>query len=407
MVLHRIPPRRTRVLRALAIASRLMAGGTALVLLGLVACGDSSGPDGGGESATLTGTVRAAVGSAVLAGAQITIGQRQATSDTSGHFEVTGLRAGAVTVQARRAGYLAATTALTLSAGDNTHDFALAAQEIFVSGPNAMFLPAGSGPIRGVIIILGGPITSGFVTGGQIAPLDKPALEQSLQSLGQNLRSLATSWRVALLGTSTIAMANSAVSDNTLFTAMSSVAGLSGHPEMALAPVLLVGFSAGAPEAAGLVSRNPDRAIGLVERVPTAVTNLTAPAALAVPTFVMQAELDAVVNNQAVQVTFAANRSRGGLWALAVEPGISHDVATGLGNATLSGWITLALARRLGPAPGDPLIVLDQLSGWLGDQTTLEIAPWATYPGDPSTASWLLSQTAATSWQALGTVAGP
>jgi hypothetical protein len=343
----------------------------------------------------------------VLEDAQITIGQRQATSDASGHFEVTGLPVGAVTVQAQRPGYLAATTAVTLSAGANTHDFALDAQEIFLSGPNAMYLPAGVGPMRGVIIILGGPITSGFVTGGQIAPLNNPALEQSLQALGRSFRLLATSSRVALLGTTTIAMANSAGSDNTLFAAMSSFAGLSGHPEMAVAPVLLVGFSAGAPEAAGLVSRNPDRAIGLVERVPTGVTDLTAPAALAVPTFVMQAELDNVVNNPAVQVTFAANRSRGGLWALGVEPGIDHHVATGTGNAALTEWISIALTLRLGPTPGDPLIVLDQPSGWLGNQTTLEIAPWASYPGDPSTASWLLSELAATSWQALGTVVGP
>jgi hypothetical protein len=404
MFLHRIPLRRTRVQQASAIARWLTSGCAAVVLLLLVACGDSTGPAGGSGDATLSGTVQDAGGSAVLEGATISVGTRQATSDASGHFELTGLPVGAATVRAERPGYLPAEATVTLSAGANTHDFALTVQEVFVSGANAVYVPAGVGPSRGVIIVLGGPITSGFVTGGRIDPLDNPDLEQSLQQLGASLRALATSSHVALLGSTTTAMANSAGSDNALFAAIGSFAGLSGHPEIADAPVLLFGLSGGGPEAAGLVSRHPEHAIGLLERVPVSVTNLTAPPALAVPTFVMQAELDEEVNNTQVQTTFSANRSRGGLWALAVEPGVGHHVATGRGNAAATGWISIALTLRLPATPGDPLITLDEPSGWLGNQTTLEIAPWADYAGDRTAASWLLSQSAATSWQGLGTV---
>jgi hypothetical protein len=137
-------------------------------------------------------------------------------------------------------------------------------------------------------------------------------------------------------------------------------------------------------------------------RVPISVPDLTAPSALAVPTFVMQSELDERVDNTQIQSTFATNRSRGGLWALAVEPGIQHAVATGTGNAANVGWIATALALRLPAATGDPLVALDEASGWLGNQTTLEIAPWADYPGSRSTASWLLSESAATSWRSVG-----
>lgn len=342
----------------------------------------------------------------VLENAQIRIGTQQATSDASGHFELTDLPVGAATVRVERPGYLPAEATVTLSAGANTHDFALAVQEIFVSGANAVYVPGGVGPLRGVIIILGGPITSGFVTGDRIAPLDNPDLEVSLQALGGTLRALAASSRVALFGTSTIALANTGASDAALFTAMGSFAVLSEHPELATAPVLMVGLSAGGPEAAGLVSRQSDRAIGLLERVPTSVMNLTADAALAVPTFVMQAELDVVVNNTAVQTTYSANRSGGGLWALAVEPGVGHSVASSRGNAAMAGWISMALELRLPATSGDPLIALDEAVGWLGNQATLEIASWADYPDDRTVASWLLSQSAATAWQALGTAGG-
>ena len=64
------------------------------------------------------------------------------------------------------------------------------------------------------------------------------------------------------------------------------------------------------------------------------------------------------------------------------------------------------LALRLPAAAGDPLVALDQATGWLGNQTTLDIAPWADYPDDRAAASWLLSESEATSWQVLGTEDG-
>jgi hypothetical protein len=227
-----------------------------------------------------------------------------------------------------------------------------------------------------------------------------------LQALGASLRALAKSAQVALLGTTTHALPNSTVSDNALFTAVANVAELSGHAELAAAPVLTFGLDAGSPEAVGLASRYPERAIGVLVRVPTSVPDLTAPAALAVPTLVMLSGLDGAALNTSAQATFSGIRSRGGLWALAVEPGVEHAQATARGNTANIGWISAALSLRLPANPGEPLIALDPSSGWLGNQTTLEIAPWADYSGNPTTASWLLSESAAISWQSLGTSTG-
>ncbi|MGH7523063.1 MAG: carboxypeptidase regulatory-like domain-containing protein, partial [Gemmatimonadales bacterium] len=404
MLLHRIPPRPTRVRRARTLACWLTSGGAVAALVLQVACGASTGTDGGSAGATLSGTVRAASSSAVLEGATINFGPRQTTSDANGHFELTGLPVGAAFVQAERPGYLPDTASVTLRAGDNTYDFTLSGGgQVFVSDPTAMYVPAGVGPIRGVIVIVGGPLTNGFVTGGLIEPnLTLPDVEASLQLLGASLRDLAKSSHVALFGTSTLGMPNATTSDNGIFSVIDSVAALSGHPEMAAAPVLLLGFSSGGPEAAGLVSRNPGRTIGLIERKPKSVTDLSAPVALAVPTYVILAGLDEDVDNAGVELTVSANRSRGGLWAFAVEPGAHHSEATATLNAATISWISIALTLRLPSALGDPLIALDQTSGWLGNQTTLDIAPWASYPGDRTMASWLLSQSAATDWQALG-----
>ena len=362
-------------------------------------CGNESGPGPGGGGATLSGTVRAAAGSAALQGATISVGTAQSTSDASGHFELTGLAAGAATVQVERPGYLAASQAVTLSEGANSRDFSLAYQEVYESGTMAAYVPAGVGPMRGAIIVLGGPATSGFVTGDPV-DVSSPELEQSLQELGASLRSLAKSGRVALLGTETINLANSSASDDALFAALGTFAQRSGHAELAGVPVLMFGLSAGAREAGGLVSRQPGRVIGLLLRVPAEAPTLMAADALAVPVFVMQAEEDVAVPNIAIQGIFAGNRSRGGRWALAIQPGIGHGAPSSLANQAAIGWIGEAL-KRLPAAAGDPLVAFDESAGWLGDPATLAITPWADYPGDRATASWHLSQSAGQTWQAV------
>jgi hypothetical protein len=394
------------VARARAIARRSTLGPTVPLLLLLACGGGPSGPDGGGggggdETATVSGTVREAATAAALADATVSIGGQQATSDGDGRFELTEVPVGTATLKATRSGYVPVEEAVTLTAGANAHDITLTPQEVYVAGTTAAYVPSGVGTLRGAIVVLGGPDASGFVTGQSITG-GTSDLEASLQSLGAALRSLARSQKVALLGSKTTGMANTALNDNGLLGGLGTVAQQSGHAELAEAPVLMFGLSGGCPEASGLVSRHPDRAIGLLVRVPENVTRLTTAAALAVPTFVMQAELDEVVANSVVAATVAVNRSGGGLWALAVEPGVGHSVATATGNAAALGWIVNALSLRLPATPGDPLVALDEASGWLGDPTTFEITPWADYAGDRSKASWLLSQTAAALWQNLG-----
>ncbi|HET9603955.1 MAG TPA: carboxypeptidase-like regulatory domain-containing protein [Gemmatimonadales bacterium] len=374
-----------------------------MTLLLLAACGESTGPEGAGGGATLAGTVRVAGQSVTLAGVTISVGAATATSDDNGHFELTSVPVGAAKVRAERPGYEPAEADITLAAGANTHDFALTAQEIYEAGTTAALVPAGTGPVRAAIIVIGSNGTRGFITGEPIHGADNPELEQSLQVWAASFRSVARSKHVALIGTNT-QPPNSSAGDDALFAVLSSIAARSGHPELAQAPVLMVGLSE--TESGGLVARHPERAIGLLARVPPGVANLTAPAALAVPTFVMQAGLDNAATNQAVQAAFTGNRAHGGLWALAVEPGVRHEQASGRGNSAGTGWISSLLDLRLSSTPGEPLMVLDEQSGWLGNQSTLSVAAWADYAGDRAAASWLLNEAAAASWKLLGTSQG-
>ncbi|HEX6990571.1 MAG TPA: carboxypeptidase-like regulatory domain-containing protein [Gemmatimonadales bacterium] len=381
-----------------------------VTLLLLAACGDSTGPGtgggGGGGGATLAGTVRVAGQSATLAGATVSAGTLKATSDENGHFELTSVPVGTATVRAERPGYQPAEATITLAAGANSHDFGLTAQEIYQFGAIAALVPAGTEPMRGTIVTIGGPFTNGFVTGQKIAHEADPVLEQSLQDLGASLRALARSTHMALIGSSTTNMTSSAASDDALLAAVRATGEKSGHAELASAPLLIFGISNGSPEAVGLAARQPGRTIGLLVRVPTGVASLTSSEALAVPAFVMQAGLDDKTRNAAVLESFLANRSRGGLWSLVVEPDVVHAQASARANAACVAWLSRVAGLRLPSASGTSLIMLEEESGWLGNQTSLSTAAWADYTGDRAAASWLLNEAAAGSWKILGTPEG-
>lgn len=389
-----------------SVIHRVVAGWAMLGLILLAACGgDSAGPsEGGSGGAVLSGTIRDQNSLSGLAGVKVTIGLKSTTSNAAGHFELTNLPVGTANVRADLLGYESVLATITLIGGNNNHDFGLLQQEIYRLGVDAVFVPRGAGTLRGALIILGGPVTSGFITGDSLTPgSNDPALEESLQSLGSSLRALARSARVALLGTRTVGLTDSPATDAALLATLATVATSSGHPELADAPLLMFGLSAGAPEAAGMAARLPGRTIGLLVRVPKSVTALSSPATLGIPAFVMQAQLDVAVNNPSVQAVFATNRSQGGLWSLAVEPGVGHSDATSTGNGAAVSWLADVLTLRLPAVAGNPLVSLAESSGWLGNQSTHEVAAWADYPADRTQASWLLSEGSASLWQTLAT----
>jgi hypothetical protein len=271
-----------------------------------------------------------------------------------------------------------------------------AAVEVFEFGDFALYVPAGVAAPRGLLLALGGPDTRGFVTGKPLgAPF--PAVEASLQVLGQELRTLASTSGLAILGRQG-AMKNEAASDQLLFDAIQTGAVTSGQPELPTVPVLVYGISGGAPQASGFTARNPQRVAGLFLKVPAGVSSLSGDA-LRVPTYIVQAELDAFVNNVEITAAFAGNRGAGALWGRAMERGVPHHSLSALQRQVTINWMSTILSRRLPVRPSDPLRGIDETSGWLGDLATGETKRWAAYKGDRAAASWLPSNQTAKEWE--------
>jgi dienelactone hydrolase len=346
---------------------------------------------------TVAGTVMSSATGDPVAGAEVSIGAATATTGPDGRFELIDLTAGPATLRCIATGFEDFEADITVPTGRITRDVELSRIELFELGDFTLYVPATVSTTRGILLALGGPDTRGFASGTPFgAPV--PEVEASLQALGQEFRTIAASHGLAVLGTSLAAMTNGPDSDQLLLDAVQEAAAMSGRPELASAPLLMYGMSGGGPQASGFTARNPERVAGLFLKVPVGVASLTSGEVLGVPTYVVQAEMDAFVDNAALASAFEANRATGALWALALEPGVPHHSLTPSHRELTTNWMSTILELRLGAA-SSPLRAIVESSGWLGDPATGEVTPWAAFAGDPASASWFPTRETAERWK--------
>lgn len=278
-------------------------------------------------------------------------------------------------------------------------DEAATPAEVFEFDEFALYVPSNISTVRGILLALGGPDTRAFINDG---PFDAPIaeLETSLHVLGQEFRALTADHGLAMLGTTLQGLAelpNHPLTDQLIFEAIREAATVSGRPELTRAPMFLYGISGGSPQAIGFTARNPQRMGALLLKVPAPPEHLDRAEALAVPTYMVLAEHENIADNHAVVAAFESNRRAGGLWAMAVEPGVSHHSLTPSHRALAINWLRTIVALRLGTNAQDPLQIVPESSGWLG-HAEFGISDWASYPGDRKSAAWFPSRATAEEW---------
>lgn len=346
----------------------------------------------------VTGTVSIAQTGQPVVGAAVSNGIVTAITGADGRFELKGLYTGAMPLTTTATGYESVQENITVAAGTLNHDLKLKRIENFDIDGFAIHIPATVSTTRGILVALGGPDTRGFASGVPFgAPF--PPVEAALQSFGQELRAMAASRGLAVLGTSQAAMTNGAASDKAILLAIDKAALLSGRAELGRAPILMYGISGGGPEAAGFTARNPDRIAGLFLKAPLRVESLTSGPVLEIPTYVLLAELDAFIDNAALRAAFTANRGNGALWALATEARVPHH-ALSPGHAALTKqWMDEILGLRLGAAASDKLRPIQESSGWIGEPSSGQVMAWSAYTGNGRSANWFPTQTTAMGWR--------
>ena len=202
-----------------------------------------------------------------------------------------------------------------------------------------------------------------------------------------------------------------------LFEHLKAFGAKSGHPEFEHAPLFLYGHSNGTGFSAIFTSYEPERVWGFVSMRPGTTFQVYQPGAAQVPGLVIFGEDDSFLarpsKEENLAVVPALRKNHAALWCSAVEPKTGH----GPGEKTwplVFSFLRHSFTARV-PADADARIGPVKLltptleSGHLGQNWSatkggyqeLPTAPFATFPGDKSTASWLLNANFARDWQAF------
>lgn len=187
-------------------------------------------------------------------------------------------------------------------------------------------------------------------------------------------------------------------SGQALFDMLGKFAGRSSHPEIATAPLLMWGMSAGGQFDYEITAWHPERvAAFVVNKGGIYYTALASRAAREVPGMLFIGGKDLEQRVQTITGIFAVNRRGGALWALAEEPGVAHVI--GRSQAVSMVFFEDVLAARLGD--GTTLKPMTEKGGLMGDMKTKSFMPMPEKGGPNYPTSWLPTERTARAWRAM------
>jgi dienelactone hydrolase len=190
----------------------------------------------------------------------------------------------------------------------------------------------------------------------------------------------------------------SAGSGQALLVALSDLAARAKHPEVASAPLLLWGHSAGGEFNYEFACWKPERVLAfVVNKGGYYFTHLASAAARHVPGILFVGEKDLEFRNRSVRGLFSVNRESGALWTLAIEPGAAHEI--GRTRELASAYFAAVLRMRLADASG--AMQPAPRRAWTGNLQSQEIFPVSSQQDNGALTVWLPDATFAREWQAF------
>jgi len=171
-------------------------------------------------------------------------------------------------------------------------------------------------------------------------------------------------------------------------------------PELATAPLLLWGMSAGGQFNYEFTAWKPERVMAfVVNKGGIYYTALTSRAARSVPGMLFTGEKDLESRIQTITGLFAVNRRAGALWAIAEEPAAAHIVGRSRDMALI--FYEDVLRLRLGDQT--EMRPMPEAPGFVGDPKSKTFHAVADGPLPAYPSSWLPTARVARAWQALVT----
>jgi dienelactone hydrolase len=183
-----------------------------------------------------------------------------------------------------------------------------------------------------------------------------------------------------------------------LLDAMTRFAARSQHPELANAPLVFWGMSAGGEFNYEFAAWKPKRvAAFVVNKGGIYYTALASRGTRDVPAMLFVGGKDLEFRTSTIVGLFAVNRRAGALWALAEEPEATHVVGRSRDMSII--FFDDVLPLRLPAAGSTTLLALDEKSGFVGDFKLKDFKPMSGALQVPT--AWLPTDRVARAWQAL------
>jgi len=171
------------------------------------------------------------------------------------------------------------------------------------------------------------------------------------------------------------------------------------HPELANAPLVFWGMSAGGQFNYEFAAWKPERVIAfVVNKGGIYYTALTPRATRQIPAMLFVGGKDLESRTSTITGLFALNRRGGALWALAEEPGAAHVVGRSRDMSII--FFDDVLPLRLADS-SSPLKPLAEKSGFIGDFKAKTVQPIGESPAPNYPTAWLPSDRVAKAWQAM------
>lgn len=169
------------------------------------------------------------------------------------------------------------------------------------------------------------------------------------------------------------------------------------RPELARAPLLFWGHSAGGQLGYGMACYAPDRVIGFAAIKGGVYLSKPGAATYRVPGLFIVGEQDAVGRAMNITWLFETGRAEGSPWCLAYESGSGHEI--GKSNDLIIPFFKGILALRLART-GSGLNPITGADGWIGVRSSLETYPATKRTSLPQPRTvWLPDESTAVTWR--------